>query len=98
MSSSNSNIQSAVFPNLPRDPKVIDENGEFTALWALYFQQMNQALQRNFTPTGFVMPQQSTAYFANPVTAAYNGYILYDSGSNLFKGNENGIWKTFTLT
>lgn len=89
---------SAIFPNLPRESQVVTPaTGEFIPVWSLWAQQMNQALQRNFTPTGVLIPSQPTAYFSRPIGAATKGTIVYDSESNNFMGNVNGHWKTFTL-
>ena len=91
-----------LFPNLPRAPWVIELNkegkGVWHPLWELYFQQLSQVLQNTFSPDGFTMPPQPTSNIVLLTDNAYTGNILYDSTNNTFKGNEGGVWKTFTLT
>lgn len=97
-----SRFQPAIFPDLPRSPKIVErianDNFALTAEWALFFQQLIQALQTNLTPEGFVIPQQIATNIALLTGSASNANILYDSTNNEFKGNVNGTWKTFTLT
>lgn len=78
----------AIFPDLPRDPQVINlQNGELTPAWHLFFDQFVSALQTNFKPEGFVMPPLSATNIANlgNISAAI-GNIIYDSTNNQFKG------------
>ena len=90
--------QSALFPDLPRDDSIADENGFITASWKLYFQQLTMAtLQNNFKPEGFVIPPKPTSDIVQLIQAASNNNIIYDSTTNQFKGNVNGTWMVFTL-
>jgi hypothetical protein len=90
--------QQAIFPDLPRDPQVIDENGKMTEIWKWYFQSLTLALQTNFNPEGILVPSQSAANIALLTGIQSSANILYDSTNNEFKGNKNGTWFTFTLT
>jgi hypothetical protein len=79
--------QIAIFPDLPRDKKVIDSKGELNPEWELYFQQLTQALQTNYKPEGIVVPPQlasNIALLGN--TSGSIGNIIYDSTNNEFKG------------
>jgi hypothetical protein len=99
--------QQAIFPDLPRDNKMVDKDGYVTSPWQLYFQQLTMALQTNYKPEGIVVPPLSAANIADlgNVDGAI-GNILYDSTNNLFKGivlvtlgpPVVTITKTFTLT
>jgi hypothetical protein len=94
--------QNALFPDIPRDSKLVDENGEITPLWKKYFEDNTQALQSNYSPEGLAAPQQSASNIALLTGTQSTGRILYDSTNNLFKGNVIvggvNVWKTFTLT
>lgn len=90
--------QQAVFPDLPRDKQVVDKTGSMTPAWDLFFQQLVMALQTNFKPEGIVIPPQIISNINLLTNSTSNNNILYDSTNNLFKGNVNGTWKTFTLT
>ena len=89
--------QLAIFPDLPRDEQVIDEKGNLTAPYRLFFQQLVMALQTNFKPEGYVIPPKPTSDIIQLIAAASNNNIIYDSTTNQFKGNVNGTWKVFTL-
>lgn len=89
--------QIAIFPDLPRDPIVINEKGMFTDPYKLFFQQLVMALQTNFKPEGYVIPPKPTSDIIQLIAQASNNNIIYDSTTNQFKGNVNGTWKVFTL-
>jgi len=91
------NKQQAIFPDLPRDDKVIDDEGYMTSPWKLYFQQLAMALQTNFKPEGYVIPPKPTTDIAQLTSDASDNNIIYDNTTNEFKGNVNGTWKVFTL-
>ena len=99
--------QIAIFPDLPRDKKMVDREGNVTAHWDLYFQQLTMALQTNLKPEGFVIPPKSASQIAElgNVSGAI-GNIIYDNTNQAFKGillvslgpPIVTITKTFTLT
>ena len=104
---SQSRQQQAIFPDLPRDNQMVDKDGNITSAWALYFQQLTQALQTNLKPEGFVIPPLSAANIGNlGQSSASIGNIIYDNTNNLFKGIVLvslgppivTLTKTFTLT
>lgn len=95
--------QVTIVPDIPRDPQVVDEKGQFNPAWKLFFEQFVQALQVNFSAQGTVFPQQTNANIALLTTATSKANILYNSDDNTFMGNVEtspGVftWKTFTLT
>lgn len=90
--------QQAIFPDLPRGKKVVEDNGELTPEWELFLNQLILALQTNIKPEGIVVPPQIASNILQLTGSASNNNILYDSTNNEFKGNVNGTWKTFTLT
>lgn len=101
--------QQAIFPDLPRDQKLVNPDGTMTEYYKLFFSALVMALQNNFSVEGILVPAQTAANIANlnatianPPTGANirisHNNILYDSTNNEFKGNINGTWKTFTLT
>jgi hypothetical protein len=100
--------QISIFPDSPRDKKIVDENGNITDVWSLYFDQLTRALQTNFKPEGVVIPSQSADNISLLGDASASiGNIIYDSTNNQFKGIilvsiiddvVTTITKTFTLT
>lgn len=94
--------QQAIFPDLPRDLKIINEEGEMTSTWHLYFEQLTSALQAILKPEGSVMPQVTAANIALLTGTLSVANIVYDSTNNLFKGNvlvgSVPTWKTFTTS
>lgn len=90
--------QQAIFPDLPRNQPFLDDDGKVNMYWLLFFDQLILALQTNFSNEGIVVPLQSAANIARLAGTLATSNILYDSTNNLFKGNINGTWKTFTLT
>lgn len=79
--------QVAIFPDLPRDNKIVDREGNMTSAWYLFFQQLAMALQTNYKPEGIVVPPKIASDIAllGDVSAAI-GNIIYDSTNNQFKG------------
>jgi hypothetical protein len=90
--------QQAVFPDLPRTTKLVDENGNMNLDWQLFFDNLTLALQVNFKPEGIVVPSQTAANIALLTAPVSVANIIYDSTNNQFKGNIAGTWKIFTLT
>jgi hypothetical protein len=90
-------ILQSIFPDLPRNAKLVDEQGNITSDWSLFFSQLSQALQINFKNEGIVVPPLSAANIALLIGLTSNNNIIYDSTNSQFKGNINGTWKTFTL-
>jgi hypothetical protein len=97
--------QPAIFPDVPREPIGFyqDKDGEekpiyLKEIWDLFFDILVLALQTNFSPEGIAVPQQSASNIGQLTGSQSIGSILYDSTNNQFKGNINGVWKTFTLT
>ena len=98
--------QQAIFPDLPRDNRIVDDKGFINPDWQLFFSRLTMALQTNFKPEGIVVPPKIATEIADlgNVNEAI-GNIIYDSTNNQFKGiilvSLNPvvtITKTFTLT
>lgn len=88
----------AIFPDVPRYEKMLDDKGMISDVWASFFDQLILSLQTNLKPEGFVIPQQSASNITLLTATASIANIIYDSTNNAFKGNIAGTWKTFTLT
>lgn len=87
------NIQSFDFSGT----KLIDEKGYATAEFSQYMDNLIQTLIMGAGQEGLVSPSQAVGNIAL-LTNSLNGTMVYDSTNNLFKGNVNGTFKTFTLT
>ncbi len=86
--------------NIPNfiNSRVIDENGYFTPEWRNLMTQMLTEQQINLGNEGYKIPQQPTTNINNLTDVDKStASIVYDSTTNTFKGNEAGVWKTFTL-
>ena len=88
----------ALFPDVPRDARMMRNDGRMSDDWYTFFDQLILALQTNLKPEGFVIPPQTAANILLLVNESSNNNIIYDSTINKFRGNENGSWKTFTTT
>lgn len=89
--------QQAIFPDVPRDPKFVDEDGNIMPEWSLFFTNLIMALQTNLKPEGFVIPPKTDTEIAQLTGDESNNNIVYDNVNDEFKGNIAGVWKTFTL-
>lgn len=67
-------ILQAIFPDLPRESPVLDENGNFMPLWDLGLSALFQALQANFKNEGFLIPPLSASNMST-IQALYATYI-----------------------
>jgi hypothetical protein len=91
--------QQAIFPDLPRNQPVINQDGTMNPYWMLFFDLLVAALQTNYKPEGIAVPQKPSTDIAQLTDATKStGNIIYDSTTDQFKGNIAGTWKTFTLT
>lgn len=86
-----------IFPDFPSNVKLVDENGYMSKDFQLFFDQLILALQTNFKPEGFVIPQEIASDIVLLTGTQSFANIVYDSTNNEFKGNINGTWMTFTL-
>lgn len=77
-----------------------EEDGKyyFTPQMANMFIQLFTELQQNLSNEGFKIPQQTTSNINILDNALSTAAIIYDSDTNEFKGNVDGVFKTFTLT
>jgi hypothetical protein len=64
----------SIFPDFPRDPKVIDKDGGLTQQWHLGLSSLFQALQVNLKNEGFLLPSLTAAQIAT-IQAIYFPYI-----------------------
>lgn len=95
--------QTSIIPDLPRDSQIVDKNGQLTADYRLFFDQLILALQTNFTPEGILFPKQPTVNIDLLTGSQSLANILYDSTTNSFKGNiltapNTYTWKTFDMS
>ena len=94
----------AIFPDIPREVPVINEEGNFTELWSLGFGALFQALQTNFKNEGILFPALNAANIAT-IQSIYTPLIgsklpnntLDISGQTVFD-TTNRIPKQFIIT
>lgn len=81
MASTPNNPQS-IFPDLPRETPVINQEGEFSPLWSLGLSSLFQALQANFKNEGIIFPNLSATNITS-IQSLYTSYIGSPLPSNL---------------
>lgn len=74
MATPETQILNTIFPDVPRENPATDKDGNFTALWELYFGALTQALQENFKNEGIVFPPLSAANMQT-IQNLYTSYI-----------------------
>lgn len=79
--------QKSIIPDLPRDHKITDINGQLTAAYLLFLDQFILSLQKNLTPEGYLIPQQDQSNISMLNNSSSNYKILYDLTNNQFSGN-----------
>jgi len=90
-------------PNFVHQP-ISDKDGNVTDAWGYFFDLLVQELQRDvggrgFAPTKFTNTQLAEIAENEDLMARMKGYIIYNTTTGKFMGNEDGIsFKTFTLT
>lgn len=94
----------SIFPNIPRLKQVIDNNGELTAFWELYFSSLSQALQKNFTSEGILLPNLNASQISiiqsiyTPLIGSPLPQNIPDiSGQTIFDST-NRVPKVFIIT
>lgn len=93
------NTQISLIPDMPRDSQVVDQNGQLTSHWRLYFDQLTQSLQRIVSNEGMIMPPLTTTSITALTGAQSLGAIVFNTTTGEFQGNiATNTWKTFTLT
>ncbi len=94
----------AIFPDLPRESPVIDNEGNFNQLWSLGFSSLFQALQENYKNEGILFPRLNATQI-NTIQSIYTPLIggplptnIPDiSGQTIFD-TTNRIPKQFIIT
>lgn len=79
--------QQAIFADWLRGARFVDSEGKLTVDAQLFFQNMTQALQLNFSPEGIKVPAQTASNIALLTAIQSLQSILYDSTNNVFVGN-----------
>lgn len=64
----------AIFPDLPRTAKIVDENNQLSPFWALFFDNLIMRLQAVLKNEGFVLPPL-TQTVINSIEAIYTPLI-----------------------
>lgn len=98
------NNPQSIFPDLPREVPVINQEGDFSPLWSLGLSSLFQALQANFKNEGILFPALSAVNIAS-IEALYTPFIgsplpnnLPDiSGQTVFD-TTNRVSKQFVIT
>lgn len=72
----------AIFPDFPRNPQVVDGNGNLTSHWNLGLSNVFQALQKNYKNEGILIPILTPDEQAQ-ILALYTPHINYLLPQNL---------------
>lgn len=75
-------ILQSIFPDVPRESPEVDNKGNFTQLWSLFFGALAQALQDNFKNEGIVFPPLNATNIAT-IQAIYTPLIGSPLPSNI---------------
>lgn len=79
--------QLSIFPDLPREDPILDQDGRMNMVWQLFFDQLTLALQTNLKPEGFVIPPQPTSNINMLTNVTSSNNVIYDSTVLAFKGD-----------
>lgn len=89
-----------LFPNYVNGVAV-DESMNFTPDWNIYFSQLTQNLQVNFSEEGISLPSNTTVtianLLANDTQGLLNNKMFVDSDLGLVQIFMNGVLRTFTV-
>jgi len=92
---------SMIFPSYVNGVAV-DEAKNFTPDWNIYFSQLTQNLQLNFSNEGISLPSNDTTtindLIAQDVEGLLNNKMFVNSDTGLPQYISNGVLKTFTVT
>ena len=99
-----SKLPQSLFPDYPREPKIVNDKGELDSSWSLGLSALFQALQKNYKNEGIQFPQLDITSINN-IAAIYAPYIgvplptnIPDiSGQTIFD-TTNRIPKQFIIT
>lgn len=94
---------SMLFPSYVNGVLINKDDGMLSPDWNIYFAQLTQQLQVNFSNEGITLPSQDTANIANLVTTNLTTHNLNNKMFvNSDTGDVNiildGVLKTFTVT
>lgn len=67
-------LPSALFPDIPREHKIVNEHGHLSPIWQRNLSSLYQGLQNNFSNEGFQLPQLSGDQI-NTIAAKYQQYV-----------------------
>lgn len=76
-----------LIPDLPRDIKAVDKDGNLTPDFQVFLDHLILTLQIFFKTEGFLIPQQTAADIAKLTGPTSFRNIIYDSTGNEFDGN-----------
>lgn len=100
----NSNRNSSLIPDMPRDLEIVDGNNRLNPAWSLGFESLFQALQNNFKNEGFLIPSLSEENI-NFIQSIYTPYIgnmlpmeILDISGQLVFDKTNRVSKQFVIT
>lgn len=89
--------QNSIFPSVPGDKQIADNEGELTTDWSIWFENITRGGQTNFKSQGFVIPTIDATTFATLTGPASHNNIVYNSTTSELKFNVDGVWKTIQL-
>lgn len=90
-------INTMIFPSYINGV-LVDETGNITPDWNIYFDQTTTQLQQNFNREGYFIPSQPTTVINDLATPKSNQRLLFDETTLELKFNVNGVWKIIPLT
>ncbi|NTU69256.1 hypothetical protein HGB13_00285 [bacterium] len=80
------------------DTEFVDiKTGRLTPFGRNLINQLLDQLQKNASDEGIVMPSLSSDNIVN-LSKSVDGTIVYDSTNNVYKGKQNGVFRTIQTT
>lgn len=77
--------------------KIADKDGNLTGEAQMFFQQLTDVLQKNFSTEGYVVPKQPAANVTVLDNEKSTNSLIVNSDTNELLFNQNGTYKTVQL-
>ncbi len=84
-----------IIPSVPITP-IVDNNGNVTNEWRIYFEQLSNQLQTFFPNSGYIFPFKSNSELVDLDDPSLIGRIAYGEEQKNMQANTTGNYKPLT--